>query len=75
MEHGLHTRKAHYASAFTRMQALAIIAVTPPVVMPLEKMLLMTLGIWDRMSGTSSTLMPMAKLMASTSTALRSILL
>ena len=56
------------------MQALAIIAVTPPVVMPLEKMLLMTLGIWDRMSGTSSTLMPMAKLMASTSTALRSIL-
>lgn len=55
------------------MNALARIAVNPPVVIPLEKILLMISGILLRMPGTSSTLIPREKLMAKTRIALRSI--
>ena len=52
---------------------LAIMAVNPPVVMPLLKILRMTSGIFDMMSGTNSTLIPKEKLIAMTRTALRVI--
>lgn len=45
-------------------------AVTPPVVMPDEKILWIIGGILARIPGTSSTLIPMAKLIANTRTAL-----
>ncbi len=48
-------------------------AVTPPVVMPDEKILWIIGGILARIPGTSSTLIPMAKLIANTRTAFRSI--
>lgn len=55
------------------IKAFARIAVKPPVVIPLENMLRITSGILSRMLGTSSTLSPIAKLIAITSTALRVI--
>ena len=48
-------------------------AVSPPVVIPLEKILLMRSGILSRILGTNSTLKPIAKLIAITNTALRVI--
>ena len=54
-----------------RMSAFARIAVSPPIVMPLENMLCITSGILSNMFGTSSTLSPIAKLIAMTRTALR----
>ena len=48
-------------------------AVTPPVVIPEEKIFFIVSGKWHRMSGTISTLSPKEKLSAITNVALRLI--
>ena len=48
-------------------------AVTPPVVIPEEKIFLSISGSWHNISGTSSTLSPKEKLIAMTNVALRLI--
>ena len=70
MRHVRLDRK-HFYFSFTLMRAFATIAVIPPVEIPDEKMEWISLGILSRIPGTSSTLIPIAKLMAITSTALR----
>ena len=54
-----------------RIRAFAKIAVSPPIVIPLEKMFFIIGGIWSNMFGTSSTLNPIAKVIAITKTSLR----
>ena len=56
-----------------RINALEIIAVKPPVVIPDENMLRKVSGSWHRISGTISTLNPSEKLNAITNVALRLI--
>lgn len=48
-------------------------AVKPPVVIPLENIFFIISGILSKIPGTSSTLSPIAKLIAMTNTALRVI--
>ena len=59
--------------SFMRINTLDTMAVTPPVVIPEEKIFFIVSGKWHRMSGTISTLSPKEKLSAITNVALRLI--
>ena len=62
-----------YCYSLILITALAMIAVKPPVVIPDEKMFLISSGNCVRISGTISTLSPNEKLNAKTSVAFLSI--